>query len=49
MGHYIFLAAMLAIGAFDNGSAIQTVFFLSVRLVGHVKFFLKIGTKTSDG
>jgi len=42
----ILLSAHLAKPAGYRGSAIEAVLFLTFWLVGHVKFFLKIGTKT---
>jgi hypothetical protein len=47
MGIDVFLAAGLAVSALYNGSAVQAIFFASFGLVGHAKFFLKIGTKTA--
>jgi hypothetical protein len=46
MGHHIFLPAMLAIFSLYNGAAVQTVFIFPLRNMRHVKFSLKIGTKT---
>ena len=42
----ILLATVLAITTGYNGSAVQTIPFLTLWMVGHAKFFLKIGTKT---
>ena len=46
LGHHIFLAAVLAISALYNRSAVQTVFLFSLRYMRHRNFFLKISTKT---
>jgi hypothetical protein len=43
---HIFLSAYMAIPAYNRGSAIEAVLFFTFWLVGHAKFFLKIGTKT---
>jgi len=42
----IFLTAILAKTALNNGSAIKAILLLSLGNMGHDKFFLKIGTKT---
>jgi hypothetical protein len=44
MGLHILLAAILAILSGDDRSTIKAVLFLSLQLVRHVKFFLKIVT-----
>ena len=46
-GNNVLLAAFLAIAAGYRGSAVQAVFFSTFWLVGHAKFFLKIGTKNT--
>jgi hypothetical protein len=43
----IFLPAGLAVMAGNDSTAVQTVFLFTFWLVGHAKFFLKIGTKTA--
>ena len=43
--NHVLLAAILAITARNNGSAVKAILFLSLRDVGHDKFFLKISTK----
>lgn len=44
-GFYIFLAAVLAIMALNNRSAVQAIFFFSLWRMAHDKNFLKILTK----
>jgi hypothetical protein len=44
MGLHILLSTVLAILSGDDRSTIKAVLFLSLQLVRHVKFFLKIVT-----
>ena len=41
----IFLSAYMAKAAMHSSFAVEAVLFLTFRVVTHLKFFLKIGTK----
>jgi hypothetical protein len=46
-GFHVLLPACLAKTPCNKGSAVQAVLLLTFWLVGHAKFFLKIGTITA--
>ena len=43
--HHIFLAALMAIAALDNGTAVETVFLFSLWDMGQCEILLKISYK----
>lgn len=47
--HYILLSALLAEPALYDGPAVQAIFLLSFRNMGHFNFFLKISRKRRSG
>ena len=45
--NHVFLAANMAIPAMNDGTAVQAIILLTLRDMGHDKFFLKISTKST--